>query len=136
VRRTVSREFKWARELGADTSASEMTVADQRGDVVRGESVVLAKRKRLLYLFMKDLSSGVSGEMLSTKYHLCGLIEGPAFGGGCVCSTKGVGLALGGIAERWSALLCLPLRHEPNSPSAVSLVPLLCHVVLVRSDTC
>jgi hypothetical protein len=31
------------------------------------DSVALAKRKRLLYLFVKDLSSGVSGEVLSGK---------------------------------------------------------------------
>jgi hypothetical protein len=40
----------------------------QRLNELRGaEEKDLVKRKRLLYLFVKDLSSGVSGEMLSSK---------------------------------------------------------------------
>lgn len=54
VRNEVYREYKWFKE-GADRVYLDK------------EDCLEAKRKRLLYLFVRDLSSGVSGEVLSTK---------------------------------------------------------------------
>jgi hypothetical protein len=47
VRREVSKEYRWFMWLGLSTTKS--------------------KRRRMLFLFVKDLSSGVSGEALSSK---------------------------------------------------------------------
>jgi hypothetical protein len=47
---------------------TEVLHESQRLKRYEGENNLLKKRKRLIYLFVKDLSSGVSGEVLSSKY--------------------------------------------------------------------
>jgi hypothetical protein len=54
VRREEFQELRWMR--GSVLSRSR-----------ENEAMTLAKRRRLLFLFVKDLSRGVSGDMLSTK---------------------------------------------------------------------
>ena len=54
VRKEVSREYEWFKE-GAEKLFVDKGVCEE------------AKRRRLMYLFMKDLTSGVSGEILSNK---------------------------------------------------------------------
>jgi hypothetical protein len=55
VRKEVFREYRTLEGLGGDEEEEEE------------ELVTLTKRQRLLFLFVKDVSSGVSGEMLSSK---------------------------------------------------------------------
>ena len=54
MRNEVFREYQWFKE-GAESVH------------IGNEDHEMAKRKRLLYLFVKDLSSGVSGDVLSNK---------------------------------------------------------------------
>jgi hypothetical protein len=54
VRKEVYREYRWFKE-GAEISFVDKAACQE------------AKRRRLLFLFMKDLTSGVSGEVLSNK---------------------------------------------------------------------
>jgi hypothetical protein len=58
VRKDVFKEYRWLKE----------------GDVST-EACLEAKRLRMLYLFVKDLSSGVSGEVLSKKAQRDGLTK-------------------------------------------------------------
>jgi hypothetical protein len=53
IRKEVTHEYQWFQGFGQE-------VHDR-------ESIILAKRKRLLFLFVKDLATGVSGETLSNK---------------------------------------------------------------------
>jgi hypothetical protein len=57
VRKQVFREHRWFQRTGTTAKTS----------LRPQEWLVLVKRRRLLFLFMKDLSTGVSGEALSTK---------------------------------------------------------------------
>jgi hypothetical protein len=67
VRKEVSHEYKWMQALGSRSGLDRRRVhADVCGP--SEISVMLAKRRRLMFLFVKDLSRGVSGEMLLTKY--------------------------------------------------------------------
>jgi hypothetical protein len=68
VRREVFEEYCWLKE-GADRV------------YVNTEACLEAKRLRLLYLFVKDLSSGVSGEVLSKKAERDGVVS-QRLGGG------------------------------------------------------
>lgn len=54
VRKLVIREYQHMEEMGASNEEIEL--------------VTMTKRKRLMFLFMKDLSSGLSGEVLSSKF--------------------------------------------------------------------
>jgi hypothetical protein len=54
VRKAVYREYQWFKE-GAEKLFVDKAACEE------------AKRRRLLFLFMKDLTSGVSGEVLSNK---------------------------------------------------------------------
>jgi hypothetical protein len=62
VRREVFEEYRWLKE-GADRV------------YVNKDACLEAKRLRLLYLFVKDLSSGVSGEVLSKKAERDGVVS-------------------------------------------------------------
>jgi hypothetical protein len=61
VRKKVHREYQWLQGLGLGDNLTKGVSA------VEEETVVLAKRKRLLYLFVEDLSSGICGEVLTEK---------------------------------------------------------------------
>jgi hypothetical protein len=54
VRHEVLKEYRWMQKLLVKGSNED-------------DAMMLTKRRRLLFLFVKDLSHGVSGEMLSTK---------------------------------------------------------------------
>jgi hypothetical protein len=56
VRREVSKEYDWLKERSAAAGAA-VEVGDE----------IYAKRKKLMSLFMKDLTSGVGGDVLSNK---------------------------------------------------------------------
>jgi hypothetical protein len=64
VRREVCREYKWMQVLGSKLGHDRRRA---NGGLKNEVSVMLTKRRRLLFLFVQDLSSGVSGEMLSMK---------------------------------------------------------------------
>lgn len=57
VRKEVSAEYKWLSHSEGDAEVDEKAQA----------TLQIMKRRRLLYLLMKDLSSGVSGDVISNK---------------------------------------------------------------------
>jgi hypothetical protein len=65
VRKEVSREYKWMHGLGISRDSRRTTVKAIGSSVEI--SITLARRRRLLFLFVQDLSNGLSGEMLSMK---------------------------------------------------------------------
>jgi hypothetical protein len=59
VRRIVHREQNLMKHTGASKRSREKAKSDQLA--------LLSKRKRLMYLFVRDLSSGICGEVLANK---------------------------------------------------------------------
>jgi hypothetical protein len=70
VRAEVVRECRGLQESSSESDAAndhDQAMIEIDPSSNEGDSSVLAQRRRLLFLFVKDLSSGVSGEALSTK---------------------------------------------------------------------
>ena len=67
VREEVFREYQKLKILEQTNSSNKNSNNNNNNDEKRMILLNNRKRKRLIYLFVKDLSRGVSGEVLSNK---------------------------------------------------------------------
>ncbi len=65
VRKCVYREYQWFKSVGLDDSQGEKNEETEcKGDI---HPQLIHQKRRLLYLFVRDLTKGVSGEVLENK---------------------------------------------------------------------